>query len=108
MNDINKKSQLTSKFHSNASGTLVVIWLLGGILLIYLSKSGQVSKDVLVTILVGYIFAWMCIDLFLGLYFKEYPQFIADIKYKENPKTYIVRTIFNSLIIIAAGYFLLK
>jgi EamA domain-containing membrane protein RarD len=97
---------MNSKLHSNLSGFLVVLWLLGGFLSIYFSKIGHISKEYLAYLWVGYLFVWMCVDLLLGLHFKEFPQFIAVIKYRKNPKTYLCRIIFNLLIITATGYFL--
>jgi len=108
MTNLNDNNKMNSKLHSNLSGTLVVLWLVGGFFTIYLSKIGHISKEYLAVLWVGYLFVWMCVDLMLGLYFKEFPQFIAVIKYRNNPKTYLCRVIFNLLIITATGHFLSK
>ncbi len=106
MENLDKK--MTSRIHERISSFFVASWLLGGLISFYCIKQGYIDKEIQEQLLMGYFLLWMSIDLCLGVYFKEFPQFIAVIKYGRNPKSYFVRISFNCLLIAASGYFLLR
>ena len=90
--------------HSNVSISLVAFWILGSFVSIYFFKSGYINRNHIIYLAGWYFFLWMIIDLLLGVYFKEFPQFIASIKLKSNPKTYFFRILFDLALICMSGY----
>lgn len=105
MKDI-KGGKLTNKLHDILSLTLVTMWCVLSFIMLYLVKLEYITEELSIIIVAIGLLVVMGNDLFLGLYFKEYPSAYGNIKKDEYPKSYIFRTIFDFLFILALCWFL--
>jgi hypothetical protein len=88
--------------------TLVAIWILLSSTMLYLLKEGKVTEGLTHIVVATGLLVVMINDLILGLYFDEYPSAYGNIKKYRYPKSYLVRTIFDSAFVIVLILFLLN
>lgn len=100
--------QMTSRVHENISLFLVAFLIIGGFISLYLLKTGYINNETQRGITALFFLLWMVIDLCLGIYFKEFPNYIAAIRLNKNPKTYFLRIIFNIIFITCVSYLLFR
>lgn len=99
------KDKVEKNVHKKISSWMVFLWLLVAGTSLYFFESDNISNKSLMLIWGGYLFIWTLVDLILGIQYKEFPQFIADVKLEVNPKTYWFRLLFNLSVMMASGYF---